>query len=92
MPYRAERPHRGAQEVAARVLGPINTDVEDLRLQIDELVDLGAHVAAVGRYNGTARASRRPVDQPFVHLWTLDGPERVAEFRQPFRRSPRRSA
>lgn len=82
MPYGAERPYRGAQEVAERVLGPINTDVEDLRLHVDELVALGPHVAVIGRYSGTARASRRTIDQRFVHVWTLADGESVREFRQ----------
>ena len=82
MPYRAERAYRGAGEVAERVLGPINADVEGLRLEIEDPVALGPHVAVRGRYLGTARASRRPIDQPFVHIWTLDSPGSVSEFRQ----------
>lgn len=82
MPYRAERPYRGAEQVAERVLGPINTDVENLRLHVDTRVPLGPHVAVLGRYEGVARASRRAVDQPFAHLWTFDADGRVSEFRQ----------
>jgi ketosteroid isomerase-like protein len=82
MPYRAERAYRGAEQVAERVLGPINTDVENLRLHVDMRVPLGPHVAVLGRYEGVARASRRPVDQPFAHMWTFDADGRVSEFRQ----------
>lgn len=82
MPYRAQQPYHGADEVAQRVLGPINTDVEDLRLQLDELIELGPHVAALGHYAGTARASRCAIDQRFVHIWTLDPKGCVSEFRQ----------
>ncbi len=82
MPYRAERPYRGAAEIADRVLGPINTDVEDLTLTVERLLDLGDYVAVLGRYRGTARASRRPIDQPFVHIWSLDGSDAALEFRQ----------
>ena len=82
MPYRAERPYRGATEVAERVLGPINTDVDALALEVRELIDLGRDVAAVGRYTGTARASGRAIDQPFLHVWTLDPDGGVERFRQ----------
>lgn len=82
MPYRAERPYRGATEVAERVLGPINTDVDALALEVRELLDLGHDIAAVGRYTGTARASGRPIDQPFLHVWTLGPGGGVERFRQ----------
>ena len=82
MPYRAERPYHGAAEVAERVLGPINTDVDGLALEVRELLDLGRDVAVVGRYTGTARASGHWIDQPFLHVWTLDSEGRVERFRQ----------
>ena len=82
MPYRAERPYRGAAEVADRVLGPINFDVEALTLTVERIIDLGAYVDAVGRYGGTARVSRQAVDQPFVHVWSLDEAGVPLEFHQ----------
>ena len=82
MPYRVERPYRGAAEIADRVLGPINFDVEDLNLTVERIVDLGCHVAVLGQYSGIARASRQAVDQPFVHVWTLDDEGVPREFRQ----------
>ena len=82
MPYRAERPYRGAAEVADQVLGPINSDVEALTLTVERIVDLGDYVAVVGRYSGTARSSRQAVDQPFVHIWTLDDAGVPLEFHQ----------
>ena len=82
MLYGAERPYRGAAEVAERVLGPINSDVAALALHVRELLDLGENVAVVGRYTGTGRASGREIDQPFVHVWTLDHNGVVESFRQ----------
>ena len=81
-PYADEQPYIGAREVTDRVLGPIGADVEQLRLELDQLLDLGRHVAVVGRYSGTARASRRPIDQGFVHIWTVGGDGSLREFRQ----------
>ena len=82
MPYRAERPYHGAAEIADRVLGPINFDVEDLTLTVERILDLGNYVAVLGRYGGIARASREAIDQPFVHVWTLDDESVPREFRQ----------
>jgi ketosteroid isomerase-like protein len=72
MPYRAERAYRGAAEIAERVIGPINFDVEDLTLTVERILDLGNDAAALGRYGGIARASREAIQQRFVHVWTLD--------------------
>ena len=82
MPYRAERPYRGAAEIADRVLGPINLDVEELTLTVERILDLGNHVAVLGRYGGIARASREAIQQPFVHVWTFDEAGVRREFRQ----------
>jgi ketosteroid isomerase-like protein len=82
MPYRAERPYRGAAEIADRVLGPINFDVEDLTLTVERILDLGNHVAVLGRYGGIARDSREAIQQPFVHVWTFDDAGVPREFRQ----------
>jgi len=64
------------------VLGPINTDIEGLTLTVEQLLELGRHVTVVGRYGGVARASRRSIDQRFVHIWTLDDEGLPREFRQ----------
>ena len=82
MPYRSERPYRGAAEIADRVLGPINFDVEDLALAVERILDLGNYVAVRGQYTGVARASREAVDQPFVHVWTVDDEGALREFHQ----------
>jgi hypothetical protein len=50
MPYAGEEPYRGPGQVVEKVLGPINADVENLRLEIREVIGLGAQVAALGTY------------------------------------------
>ena len=82
MIYGKEGPYRGAAEVAERVLGPINNDVDALKLHVAELVDLGPTVAVIGRYTGTGHASGHAIDQPFVHIWMLTGDGVVERFRQ----------
>ena len=82
MVYGAEAPYHGAAEVAERVLGPINADVDALELHVGELVDLGRTVAVLGRYTGTGHASGRAIDQQFVHVWTLTDDGVVERFRQ----------
>ena len=81
MPYEGPAPYRGAQDVAEHVLGPITADVNQLTLTNHQVIGLGATVACLGAYIGAARRSGRPLDLPYLHVWTVtDG--RITEFRQ----------
>ena len=81
MPYEGPAPYRGAQDVAEHVLGPITADIDQLTLTNREVIGLGATIACLGAYTGTARRSGRRLDLPYLHVWTVaDG--RITEFRQ----------
>ena len=81
MPYQGPEPYHGAQEVAEHVLARITADVDHLALTNREVIGLGATVAVLGSYTGTASRSRRPLNLPYLHVWTVtDG--RITEFRQ----------
>jgi uncharacterized protein len=47
----------------------------------EEFLEAGDQVVVVGRYRGTAKESRKQLDVPFVHIWTVSG-ERAVRFRQ----------
>jgi uncharacterized protein len=81
MPYEGPEPYHGAQQVAGQVLARITADVAGLALVNREILELGRTVAVLGSYNGTATRSGRPLDLPYLHIWTItDG--RITEFRQ----------
>ena len=81
MPYEGPEPYHGAQQVAGQVLARITADIDGLALANREVIELGTTVAVLGRYTGTAARSGRPLDLPYLHVWTvIDG--RVTEFRQ----------
>ena len=81
MPYEGPAPYLGAQDIAGHVLGPITADIDQLTLTNREVIGLGATVACLGAYTGTARRSGRRLDLPYLHVWTVaDG--RITEFRQ----------
>jgi SnoaL-like protein len=54
MPYQGPEPYHGAQEVAEHVLARITADVDHLALTHREVIGLGATVAVLGSYTGTA--------------------------------------
>jgi hypothetical protein len=67
----------------------IRTYLEQLREHVDggwgtpeEFLDVGDRVVVLGRFTGTARATGRHFETPFVHVWTsTDGvPTRLVHF------------
>lgn len=84
MPYADPdgRPYHGAGEVAEKVLAPITADVDELRLEDLQVTELGPAAVVHGTYRGIGHRSGLKVEQPFVHIWVLDGAGRVVEFRQ----------
>ena len=47
----------------------------------DEFLEAGDEVVVLGRYRGTAKQTGKPLDVPFVHVWSLrDG--KAWRFRQ----------
>jgi uncharacterized protein len=80
--YLADRnPYVGPQAVAEGVFGRILADFDDFSAQPTEIIDGGDTVVALGRYGGTYRATGRPVNAQFVHVWKLrDG--KVVQFQQ----------
>ena len=73
--------HRGGEAVAQQVFGPINEDVEGFAVTPEEFMGSGDTVAAVVRYTGTGKATRKALDVPVVHVWDIrDG--KAERFRQ----------
>lgn len=81
MPYEGAEPYHGAQQVAEQVLARITADIDGLSLTNREVIELGATVAVIGTYKGTANRSGQTLDLPYLHVWTVtDG--QITEFRQ----------
>lgn len=74
--------YRGVEEVQRNIFDPLDRDWWDaFTAEPDEFIDAGDQVVVVGRYRATAKRSRRRLDVPYVHVWTVrDG--KVVRFRQ----------
>jgi hypothetical protein len=73
--------HRGPEDVAQNVFGPISEDVEGFAVTPEEVIGSGATFAAVVRYTGTGKTTGKTLDVPAVHMWEIhDG--KLARFRQ----------
>jgi ketosteroid isomerase-like protein len=74
--------YRGLDEVRRHVFAPLHDEWwEEFSADPDEFVDAGETVVVLGRYRGVAKGTRRRLDVPYVHVWTLrDG--KAIRFRQ----------
>jgi ketosteroid isomerase-like protein len=75
--------YRGLQEVRAAIFDPLDRDWwAEFSAVPDEILDAGdGNVVVLGRYRGVAKETGKPLDVPFVHVWTLcDG--QAVRFRQ----------
>jgi len=74
--------YHGIDEVRRNIFDPLDRDWwEGFTARPEEFIDAGDDVVVLGRYRGTAKQSRRPLDVPFVHVWSIrDG--RALRFRQ----------
>jgi ketosteroid isomerase-like protein len=74
--------YRGLDEVRRNIFDPLDTEWWDgFTATPDEFLDAGEHVVVLGRYRGTAKQTGRPLDVPFVHVWTLEN-DKAVRFRQ----------
>jgi uncharacterized protein len=77
----AGNPFHGPQSVAEGVFQRHVSDVEDFAVVPGRFVDGGDIVVVEGRYHGTVKATGRPIDAQFAHVWELrDG--KVVRFQQ----------
>jgi uncharacterized protein len=74
--------YRGLDEVKRNIFDPLDEEWWDaFTADPDEFLEAGAEVVVVGRYRGTAKATGKQLDVPFVHIWTLAGGKAI-RFRQ----------
>jgi len=74
--------HRhGVEEVLEKVFGALQTEWRGWRVEVDEYLDAGATVVALGRYAGTHAESGRSMVAVFAHVYDIKGGQ-IARFRQ----------
>lgn len=71
-PLADNNPYVGPEAVAGGVFARLATDWDGFAVAVDELLDAGDSVVAIGRYRGRNRASGDAVDAQFVHIWRIE--------------------
>jgi uncharacterized protein len=79
--YADGNPYIGASAIVEGVMQRLASDVEQFAIMSHAFTDGGETVVVEGRYKGRMKATGRPVDAQFAHVWTLrDG--KVIRFQQ----------
>jgi ketosteroid isomerase-like protein len=74
--------YRGLEEVRRNIFDPLDEDWwDDFTADADEFLDAGDQVIVVGRYRGISKETRKQLDVPFVHIWSMSGDQAI-RFRQ----------
>jgi uncharacterized protein len=74
--------YRGLEEVKRNIFDPLDEEWwDEFSAEPEEFLEAGSEVVVVGRYRGTAKATGKQLDVPFVHIWSMEGVKAV-RFRQ----------
>ena len=70
-PYADGNPYIGPQAILDGVFARIGSEWHGFGANVEELLDAGDTVVALGRYCGTYKATGKPQDTQFAHVWRL---------------------
>jgi ketosteroid isomerase-like protein len=74
--------YRGLDEVRRNIFDPLDQEWwEGFTADPDEFLEAGDQVVVIGRYRGIAKETRKQLDVPFVHIWSMSGDQAI-RFRQ----------
>jgi ketosteroid isomerase-like protein len=80
-PYADGNPYHGPEAVAGGVFARCVGEWRGFAVAMDDLIDGGNRIVALGRYSGSNKATGRTMNPQAVHVWTLrDG--KVIAFQQ----------
>ncbi len=77
LPYADGNPYIGPGAVAQGVFARCGSEWDGFPVVVDELLDAGDTVVALGRYRGTYKATGRPQNTQLVYVWRLAGGKMV---------------
>ncbi|QIG53794.1 SnoaL-like domain-containing protein [Altererythrobacter sp. BO-6] len=80
-PYADRNPYRGAQQIIEGVFGRTAEDWDGFAVQMNDFVDGGDRVVAMGRYSGTHKETGKKLDVQAAHVWTIEN-DKVVRFQQ----------
>jgi uncharacterized protein len=77
-PYADRNPYRSPGEVAAGVFARCVGEWNGFAVKMDDLIDGGDRIVALGRYTGQNKITGRRMNPQAVHVWTLKNGKVIA--------------
>ena len=77
-PYADGNPYRGPEAVANGVFARCIGEWDGFAVHMDDLIDGGDRVVALGRYSGANKETGKAMNAQAAHVWTLENGKVVA--------------
>jgi len=71
----------GPDAVVQGVFGPLFAEFPNFFVNLQEVIDGGERLVALGRYSGTHASTEKSFEAAFAHVWTITG-GKATTFRQ----------
>lgn len=79
--YADGNPYIGPDAVVEGIFYRVGSEWSGFEVNVDELIESGDRVVALGRLTGRYNATRSPIDAQFAHVWKLEN-GKVVSFQQ----------
>ena len=80
-PYADRNPYVGPDAILQGVFARLGTEWDGFAAVMDEILDGGDKVVALGRYRGANKKSGKSINAQVVHVWTVEN-GKAASFQQ----------
>jgi hypothetical protein len=77
-PYADGNPYVGPQAIAEGVFARCIGEWDGFAVEVEEILDAGDTVVALGRYGGSCKATGRRMNPQLAHVWRVAGGKAVA--------------
>ena len=77
-PYADGNPYIGPEAVANGVFARCGSEWDGFAAAIDEILDAGSTIVALGRYTGVYRTTGKPIRAQLAHVWRVEGGKAIA--------------
>jgi len=80
-PYADRNPYVGPIAIVEGVFGRCAAEWDGFAVALEEIIDAGETVVALGRYKGVYKATGRAQNTQFAHVWRFQA-GKIAQFQQ----------
>ena len=80
-PYADRNPYIGLDAIVQGVFARLGTEWDGFGVVVDDILDAGDKIVALGRYRGTCKKTGKSIHAQVAHVWTMEN-GKAASFQQ----------